>query len=193
VARRGTPPYECFPEGGCLPNGASLSLQAWLHATKITINPPWCGLSCRPVPGPTVPYSISAGFGQCLRPQFSDLRKGRGAAGAARRIPDPYRRPRAEIGFVSHDRPGQVSRRDPVFNPQSTIRSPQSRNWLCFARSTRGKTAPLTMSIFAQTPHSSQVWLCFARLPPIPRPPGPVPHGPAGNWLCFVRFSLRGT
>ena len=41
------------------------------------------------------------------------------------------------------------------------------------------KLVPHATTAFAQIPQSAQVWLCFARLPLVPRPPGPVPPGPA--------------
>ncbi len=34
-----------------------------------------------------------------------------------------------------------------------------------------------------------QNWVCLAQKPLVPRPAGPVPPGPAGNWLCFARLA----
>jgi hypothetical protein len=39
----------------------------------------------------------------------------------------------------------------------------QSRNWVRFSHSTFRRSSPHVVSTFAQTPYSSQVWLCFAQ------------------------------
>ncbi len=99
-----------------------------------------------------------------LVPRASSRQQGRElasfCASGVRRLPGP-----SEIGFVlrisslgGRFGPGQASRGGHPAAGLSSIRNPQSKNWVRFAQQTPPPAVP-------QIPQGTQVWLRFARLP----------------------------
>ncbi len=83
-------------------------------------------------------------------------------------------------------------------NPQSAIRNPKSRNWLCFARSASGWNGGILEYRGSRHPPrptpprcpASDNWVCFAHLVPRERR-SPDRHSDR-NWVCLARSTGLG-